>query len=136
SETYKGFEVFKVESAETKQPPASKPTARHNDGGFAFLDAATVVAGTPTSVRAAIDVKTGSRPSVAQNTKLSEGLAASSGAAVRFALEMSSSLTAKLPTGQMGDFSSIKMIFGSVDVTTGVDFKATFSNDTAEHAKD
>src|SRR5438128_3562351 len=57
SETYKGVEVFKVESAETKQPPAGK-AAHHNDSGFAFLDSATVVAGTPTSVRAAIDVKT------------------------------------------------------------------------------
>src|SRR5690349_904869 len=111
SETYKGFEVFRVESIQTKQAPTDKPAAHHNDGGFVFLDSATVVAGTPTSVRAAIDVKTGSRTSVAQNAKLTEALAATGGAAVRFALEMTSSMTAKLPTGQMGDFSSIKMIF-------------------------
>ena len=134
SETYKGFEVFKVESA-TAKPPADGKPAGHNDGGFAFLDSATVVAGTTTSVRAAIDVKTGSRASVAQNAKLTEGLAASNGAAVRFALEMNSSMTAKLPTGQMGDFSSIKMIFGGVDVTTGVDLNATLRTDSAEHAK-
>ena len=75
-----------------------------------------------------------SRPSIAQNTKLTEGLAATSGAAVRFALEMTSSLAGKLPTGQMGDFNSIKLIFGSVDVTTAIDLNATLRNDTAEHA--
>jgi hypothetical protein len=132
SETYKGFEVFKVESVTSKAPAAGKPSAP-NAGGFVFLDAGTVVAGTPASVRAAIDVKTGSRPSIAQNTKLAEGLAATSGGALRFSLEMSS-LAGKLPTGSMGDFSSIKMIFGSVDVTNGIDLNTTLRNDTAEHA--
>jgi hypothetical protein len=134
SETYKGVEVFKVEPVETKQPPAGQHN-RHDTGGFAFLDGGTVVAGTPASVRAAVDVKTGSRPSIAQNAKLNEGLAASQGAAVRFALEMTSSLASKLPTGQMGDFSSIKLVFGGVDVTTGIDLNATLRNDTAEHAR-
>jgi hypothetical protein len=134
SDTYKGIEVFKVEPVESKQPEAGKH-ARHNTGGFAFIDAGTVVAGTPASVRASIDVKTGSRPSIAQNARLNEGLAASNGAAVRFALEMTSSLASKLPTGQMGDFSSIKLIFGGVDVTTGIDLNATLRNDTAEHAR-
>ena len=134
SEIYKGVEVFKVESVETK-PPAAGKHSRHGTGGFAFIDAGTVVAGTPASVRDSIDVKTGSRPSIAQNARLNEGLAASNGAAVRFALEMTSALTSKLPTGQMGDFSSIKLIFGSVDVTTGIDLNATLRNDTAEHAR-
>jgi hypothetical protein len=134
SETYKGIEVFKVESVETKPPAAGKPS-RHNTGGFAFIDAGTVVAGTPASVRASIDVKTGSRPSIAQNARLNEGLATSNGAAVRFALEMTSQLARKLPTGQMGDFSSIKLIFGSADETTGIDLNATLRNDTAEHAR-
>jgi hypothetical protein len=134
SETYKGVEVFKVESVETKQPATGKHS-RQGTGGFAFIDAGTVVAGTPASVRDAIDVKTGSRPSIAQNAKLNEGLAASNGAAVRFALEMTSPLASKLPTGPMGDFSSIKLIFGSVDVTTGIDLNATLRNDTAEHAR-
>ncbi|HKQ04309.1 MAG TPA: hypothetical protein VJ464_04200 [Blastocatellia bacterium] len=127
SETYKGVEVFKVESVNQK---ASKP---NEAGGFAFLDATTAVAGTPTSVRAAIDVKTGSRASIAQNAKLTEALATTTGA-VRFALEMSS-IAGKLPTGPMGDFSSIKMIFGGVDVTNGVDLNATLRNDTVEHAR-
>lgn len=135
SESYKGFEVFKVEPVETKQPADGKHTRHHDPAGFAFFDAATAVAGTPASVRAAIDVKTGSRPSLAQNAKLSKGLAANSSAAVRFAVEMTSSLASKLPTGQMGDFSSIKLIFGGVDVTTGIDFNATLRNDTAEHAR-
>ncbi|HJQ26784.1 MAG TPA: hypothetical protein VKA60_22915 [Blastocatellia bacterium] len=127
SETYKGFEVFRVESA---KPQAGK---RNDAGGFAFLDGATAVAGTPASVRAAIDVKTGSRTSIAQNAKLTEALATTSGA-VRFALEMSA-IAGKLPTTSVGDFSSIKMIFGSVDVTTGIDLNATLRNDTAEHAR-
>lgn len=127
SETYKGVEVFKVESV---KQTAGKP---NDAGSFAFLDATTAVAGTPTSVRAAIDVKTGSRASVAQNAKLTEALGATTGA-VRFALEMSS-IAGKLPTGPMGDFSSIKMIFGGVDVTNGVDLNATLRNDTVEHAR-
>ena len=127
SETYKGFEVFKVEPVKA---PAGKP---HDSGGFAFLDGTTAVAGTNASVRAAIDVKTGSRASIAQNAKLTEALATTNGAAVRFALEMST-LAGKLPTGPMGDFSSIKLIFGSVDVTTAIDLNATLRNDTAEHA--
>lgn len=134
SETYKGSEVFKIESVETK-PPAAGHHKHQNTGSFAFLDAGTLVAGTPASVRAAIDVKSGSRPSIAQNVRLNEGLAASNGAAVRFAMEMTSSLASKLPTGQMGDFSSIKLIFGGVDVTTGIDLNATLRNDTAEHAR-
>jgi len=134
SETYKGIEIFKVESVETK-PPATGHHTGHDSGGFVFIDAGTVVAGTTASVRAAIDVKSGSRPSIAQNARLSEGLAASNGAAVRFAMEMTPSLANKLPTGQMGDFSSIKLIFGSADVTTGVDLNATLRNDTAEHAR-
>ena len=48
---------------------------------------------------------------------------------------MTSALASKLPTGQMGDFSSIKLIFGGVDVTTAIDLNATLRNDTAEHAR-
>ena len=128
SESYKGFEVFRVEQA---KPAAGK---QPEVGGFAFLNATTVVAGTPASVRAAIDVKTGSRASIAQNAKLADALATTNGAAVRFALEMSA-VAGKLPSTPMGDFGSIKLIFGSVDVATGIDLNATLRNDTAEHAQ-
>ena len=134
SETYKGFEVFKVEPVKTKSP-AEGQHHQSDPGSFAFLDAGTVVAGSPTSVRAAIDVKTGSQPSIAQNAKLNDALAASGGAAVRFAAEITPALASHLPTGDMGDFSSINLIFGGIDVTSGIDLNATLRNDTAEHAQ-
>lgn len=135
SETYKGVEVFRAEQVQTKPSANGKATHHGGPAGFAFFDGATLVAGTPASVRAAVDVKTGGRPSIAQNAKLTEALATSNGAAVRFALEMTPAISDKLPNGQLGDFRSIKMIFGGVDVTTGIDLKATLRNDTAEHAQ-
>lgn len=136
SETYKGTEVFKIDRVETATapPPAGKHKGNET-AAFAFYDASTAVVGSPASVHASIDVKSGSRPSLAQNAKLTEGLAASGGAAVRFAIEVTPTLSNSLPTAKMGDFSSIKLVFGSIDVTTGVDLNATLRSDTAEHAR-
>jgi hypothetical protein len=35
----------------------------------------------------------------------------------------------------MGDFSSIKLVFGSIDIASGVDLNATLRSDNADHAK-
>ena len=134
SETYKGTEVFKVEHVETTAPPAGKHHG-NDAASFAFYDAGTAVVGSAASVHASIDVKGGTRASLAQNAKLTEALAASGNAAVRFALEVTPSLSNSLPTAKMGDFSSIKLIFGGVDVTTGVELTATLRSDTADHAR-
>jgi hypothetical protein len=150
SEKYKNHDIYKVESTSTAtkdQPKDSKSVAGDSnanstskgksDGSFAFYDAKTVVLGSPESVRASIDTKTGSKASVAQNAKLSEALAQNPAAAVRFALNVTPAMTSGLQSNQLPlpDFSSVKMIFGSVDVASGIDLVATLRNDTAEHAK-
>jgi hypothetical protein len=150
SEKYKNYDIYKVESvsAATKdQSKESKAAAgdgnanltakAKNDGSFAFYDAKTVVVGPIESVRASIDTKTGARASIAQNAKLSEALAQNPAAAVRFALNVTPAMTSGIQANQipLPDFSSVKMIFGSVDVASGIDLIATLRNDTAEHAK-
>jgi hypothetical protein len=150
SEKYKNFDIYRVESvpaAAKDQAKESKPapsdgnvklTAKTNDdGSFAFYDAKTVVVGSPASVRASIDTKTGARTSIAQNAQLNEGLAQNPAAAIRFALNVTPAMTSGIQSSQipLPDFSSVKMIFGSVDVASGLDLIATLRSDTAEHAK-
>lgn len=150
SEKYKNYDVYKVESIPTAtkdQSKENKPAANvgnsdsaaksKNDGSFAFYDAKTVVVGSVESVRASIDAKTGAKASVAQNAKLTEALGQNPTAAIRFALNVTPGMTSGIQSSQMPlpDLSSVKMIFGSVDVTSGIDLIATLRNDTAEHAK-
>jgi hypothetical protein len=150
SEKYKNHDIYKVESvpaATKEQPKENKPAASDgnanvtakgkSDGSFAFYDAKTVVLGSPDSVRASIDTKTGAKSSIAQNAKLSEALAQNPAAAVRFAVNVTPAMTSGIQSNQipLPDFSSVKLIFGSVDVASGVDLIATLRNDTAEHAK-
>jgi hypothetical protein len=128
SEKYKGFEVFNIGNA-------NRPAG---DGAFVFYDARTVVAGSSATVRSSIDVKTGARPSVAQNTKLSSALAATPAGAVSFALETPPSManagnSAPIP---LPDFSAIKLIFGTVDVTDVLDINATLRTEDAAKASD
>jgi hypothetical protein len=143
SEKYKNHDIYKIESAsaaakdqpkDNKSAPAGKAK---DDGSFAFYDAKTVVVGSPASVRASIDTKTGAKASIAQNAKLTEALGQNPTAAVRFALNVTPEMTSGIQANQMPlpDFSSVKMIFGSVDVASGIDLIATLRNDTAEHAK-
>ena len=148
SEKYKNYDIYKVESVPSATKDQSKENKAgdgnaasaaksKNDGSFAFYDAKTVVLGPIESVRASIDTKTGARASVAQNAKLTEALAQNPAAAVRFALNVTPAMTSGIQANQLPlpDFSSVKMIFGSVDVTSGIDLIATLRNDTAEHAK-
>jgi hypothetical protein len=126
SENYKGQEVFNVGNA-------TKPS----EGAFTFVDARTVVAGSLANVRASIDVRSGARPSIAQNSKLAAALASNSLAAVSFALETPPQMTnaANSAPVPLPDFSSVKLIFGTVDVTTAIDVNATLRTDNVEDAK-
>lgn len=142
SEKYKNFEIFKVNSV---TPPASDKPAEPgkdakpvhtDDTSFVFYDSRTAVIGSAAVVRASVDTKLGGK-SIAQNAKLSEALAQNSTAAIRFALEVTPAMTSGIQSSGMPlpDFSSVKLIFGSLDLTTGVDLIATLRNDSAEHAK-
>lgn len=148
SQKYKNHDIYMVESvpaATKEQSKENKPAAgdagltpkAKNDGSFAFYDAKTVVLGSADSVRASIDTKTGAKTSIAQNAKLAEVLAQNPAAAIRFALNVTPAMTSGLKSDQLPlpDFSSVKMIFGSVDMASGIDLIATLRNDTAEHAK-
>ena len=139
SEKYKNYEVFKVESVKTSGDSQSKGdrAGRKGDGCFTFYDARTAVVGSASAVRASIDTKLGTRPSVAQNAKLSEAIAQNPAAAIRFALEFTPQMASGIQSSQMPlpDFASVKLIFGSVDLASGIDLIATLRNDSAEHAK-
>jgi hypothetical protein len=142
SEKYKNFEIFKAESV---APPASDKPAEpgkdakpvhKDDTSFVFYDSRTAVIGPASVVRASVDTKLGGK-SIAQNAKLSEALAQNSTAAIRFAVEVTPAMTSGIQSSGMPlpDFSSVKLIFGSIDLNTGVDLVATLRNDSAEHAK-
>lgn len=131
SEKYKNYEIFNPERVKSGE------TSKKDDGAFVFYDSKTAVVGSLASVRASIDTKTGSRQSVAQNTKLAEAIAQNPSAAVRFAMVVTSSMTSGLKSSDLPlpDLDSVKLIFGSVDVASGLDINATLRSDTAEHAK-
>jgi hypothetical protein len=131
SERYKEFEVFAVHRIGTDGKASSQPV------WFSFLDPRTAVVGSRDSVTGSIDVKVGSRPGVTQNAQLMEGLAQNAAAPIRFALTITPDMAAKLQSNDLPlpDFSSIKMIFGSVDLSSSIDLIATLRNDSAEHAK-
>jgi hypothetical protein len=130
SEKYNNYEVYNVARV-------SQTEAKKDDFAFMFPDAGTVVAGTQAGVRASIDTLTGSKPGVAQNAKLAAGLSSDSTSAVRFAIEMTPSMTSGLQSSEvpLPDFSSINMIFGGVDFASGVGINATLRSNTAEQAK-
>jgi len=137
SEQYKGFDVYKVRSRSvtSRTEQGRTTTSRSNDEGyFVFYDASTVVLGSRTAVQTSIDVKTGAAASVTQNSKLSEALAQNPGAAVRFALSITPTVSNGLSDLPL-DFSTISMIFGTVDVGTSLDLNATLRSDNSEHAK-
>ena len=149
SEKYKDFDIYKVaesreqpketnQSSEAKAPAAvSTNAAKKNETAFVFHNSNTIVAGSLEAVRGSIDVKTGAKPGIAQNVKFADALAQNPAAAIRFALTVTSAMTSGLQSSELPvpDFSSISMIFGTIDVTSGIDLNATLRTDTAEHAK-
>lgn len=146
SEKYKDFEIYSVRSIPTavasKEMSGTKPagtrvaTVTKDETSFVFYDASTLVAGSLEGVRASVDVKTGVRPSITQNAKLTDALAQNPAAAIRFAFALTPAMTRGLQSGDLPvDFSSITLIFGTIDVGSGIDLNATLRSDNAEHAK-
>ncbi|MGA9769915.1 MAG: hypothetical protein WBV94_12800 [Blastocatellia bacterium] len=139
SEKYNNYEIFRVESVRTSSNGQAKDgqTKGKDDGAFVFYDAKTAVVGSAAAVRASVDTKLGTHQSVAQNAKLMEAIAQNPSAAIRFAVTVTPSMTSGLKSGDLPlpDLDSIKLIFGSVDVSSGIDLIATLRSDTVEHAK-
>lgn len=146
SEQYKGIDIYKVRSssapADSKDSSPTRPartgtTAAVKDGtSFVFYDASTLVAGSTESVRASVDVKTGASPGLTRNSQLSDALAQNPAAAIRFAVTLTPAMTGGLKSGDFPvDFSSIRLVFGSIDVGSGIDLNATLRSDNAENAK-
>jgi len=142
SEKYKGFDLYKISpatgnSSPNKEQSTTKPSAFKSENAFVFHDSNTVIAGTVDGVRASIDVISGGSSSVAQDRLLTDALAENPSAAIRFALSVTPAMTGPLQSSELPvpDFSSIKLIFGGVDVSSGLALNATLRNDTAEHAK-
>lgn len=155
SEKYKDFEIYTVKrlpsvleskerAKETTLRAENKPAnssnqaaAKKDQTSFVFHDANTIVAGSPEAVHASVDVRTGGRSSIAQNARLADAVAQNSTAAVRFAIAITPAITAGLQSSELPfpDFSSVNLIFGAIDVATGIDLNATLRSDTAEHAK-
>lgn len=140
SEKYKNFDVYRakpVPSSDSKSSErTSSGTAVNNETSFVFRDASTIVVGTIERVRASIDVMSGARASINQNSQLTDGLAQNPAAAVKFAIALTPSMTSGLQSSDLPfDFSTVKLICGSIDVSSGIDLNATLRSDTDEHAK-
>jgi hypothetical protein len=141
SEKYKNYEVFKAEpvpsaGGEPAKPGAPAPVQKTDETSFSFYDSRTVVVGSAASVRASVDTRSGARASVAQNAKLTEAIGQNASAAIRFAITVTPSMTSGLSSSlPIPDFASVNLIFGALDVTSGVELSATLRNDTADHAK-
>jgi hypothetical protein len=153
SEKYKGFDIYKTESipsvapskepnkaqASTKAKPATRgdESAVNKGTSFIFYDSNTIVAGSLEAVRASVDVRTGVTPGVVRDAKLAGALAQSPTAAVRFAVAVTPAMTKGLQSSELPipDFSSVELIFGWIDVASGIDLNATLRSDTADHAK-
>jgi hypothetical protein len=81
-------------------------------------------------------VKSGSKPGLTQNTQLSTVIGLNPAAAVRFAVSLTPGMTSGLKSADLPvDFSSISMVFGTIDVGQGIDLDATLRSDTVENAK-
>lgn len=160
SEKYRNYDIFKATPIPTdgskKERTGSKSganpaipqdtiyrekvtmtAASNHETSFVFHDATTVVIGSPETVRASIDVATGARQSITRNGRLTEALAQNPAAAIRFALAITPAMTSKLQSNEipLPDFSSVGLVFGTIDVGSGIDLSITLRSDTAEHAK-
>jgi hypothetical protein len=149
SEKYKEFDIYKAKSTfsageKRQKTPAtgsgstvSVSVARMDETSFVFHDARTLVTGSPEAVRASIDVRTGAKPSINQNIKLTDALAQNPTAAIRFAFSLTPAMTSGLASSELPipDFSSVSLIFGTIDLASGIDLNVTLRSDSAEHAK-
>lgn len=129
SEKYKNVEVHLAS-------PVAVSASKH-DVSFAFYDASTIIIGKSAGVRASIDTKLGEKASIAQNAKLTGALAEVPPSAIKFALVPTPAMTNGLQSNDLPfpDFASIKLVFGAVDLASGLDLTATLRTDTGEQAK-
>jgi hypothetical protein len=147
SEKYKNYDIYKVRSIPADGQPKERTgtksgatvsitAATKDEPSFVFHDATTVVTGSLEAVRASIDVMAGARPSIARNGRLTEALAQNPAAAIRFALTITPAMTSGLQSSELPipDFSSVGLVFGTIDVASGIDLNITLRSDTAEHA--
>ena len=116
---------------------ASAVAGSKHDVSFAFYDPSTIIVGKSAGVRASIDTKLGERTSMAQNAKLTGALAEVPPSAIKFALVPTPAMTTGLQANDLPfpDFASIKLVFGAVDLASGLDLTATLRTDTGEQAK-
>lgn len=129
SEKYKGFDVYEVVTA-------NQTGAKSGSTSLVFYDSNTAVIGKAVGVRSSIDVRTGAKPGILQNAKLGTAISQNPTSAIRFAAEMTTSTTAGLASGQFPlDLSSVKLIFGTVDVASNIEVNATLRSDSLEPAK-
>lgn len=142
SEKYKNFDVYNVKPlppSDSKSSPGStngKAATVKSGTSFVFRDTSTIVVGETDVVRASIDVISGARPSMSQNAQLTDGLAQNAPAAVKFAIAVTPAMTNSLHSGDLPiDFATLKLVFGSIDVSSGIELNATLRSDSAEHAK-
>ena len=146
TEKYKDLDIYRAgsmaaavpskELSGTKPARAGVSAVTKDETSFVFYDASTLVIGSLDAVRASIDVKTGARPGLTQNSRLTEALAQNPAAAIRFAFALTPAMTNGLRSGDLPvDFSSITLIFGTIDVGSAIDLNATLRSDSAEHAK-
>jgi hypothetical protein len=129
TEKYKSFDLHNVSHL-----PAS---GSRGDVSFSFYDSATVIVGKAAGVREAIDTKLGEKPSIARNARLTDALAGLPPSAIRFALAPTAAMTSGLQSSDvpLPDFSSISLIFGSVDLASSLELTAFLRSDTGEHAR-
>lgn len=146
SEKYKDIDIYKAKSVPATLPSKERSganparagiaAAAKDETSFVFYEASTLVAGSLDAVRASIDVKTGARPGLTQNIGLSDALSQNPAAAIRFAVALTPAMTGGLKSGDLPvDLSTISLVFGTIDVGSGIDLNATLRSDTAEHAK-
>ena len=129
TEKYKNVEVHLAS-------PVATPGSKH-EVSFAFYDTSTIIVGKSAGVRASIDTKLGERTSIAQNAKLTGALAEVPPSAIKFALVPTPAMTNGLQSNDFPfpDFASIKLVFGAVDLASGLELTATLRTDTGEQAK-
>jgi hypothetical protein len=128
SEKYKGAEIHTIAFTEGKSERLRS---------LAFVGARTMVIGTVEKVRAAVDVNAGAAPSVAANLVLKEALGQTPPAAVRFAVAAPGVVTSMLPSNSLPlpDFTTVRLIFGTVEVNSGLDASVTLRNEKPEQAQ-
>jgi hypothetical protein len=126
SEKYKGVDIYSVQPDQQERPVS-----------FAFFNPNLAVISSAEGVRASIEAKAGEKASLAKNEKLRQAVAQNLTAAIRFAFVNLSALPNLLQSSNapLPDTSSIKLVFGAIDVASGIDLNLTLRNDTAEHAK-